>query len=291
MYKFIESDLDPQNLDKKPFKFSHKLRNHPALSLENLSKVLVNLPKGQVMYSKGLDDLNANFDRAHIDQKNGLTIEETIENIRTSDSYIMVRSPEVDPSFKELYQDLIHDVEIVMNEKGVGNKAIEPMLFLFIASPNAFTPFHIDRYSTFLFQIRGSKQVAVFDQFDDGVVPAETRESFADYGPLRPGWSESIDNRAHKFQFSPGEALHIPFIAGHYIKNGPEDVSISMSIIFRTKQSKVWLDAMSVNNRLRTKAKMSVVPVGKLDKKDKLKALLFPAINVLSILKNALRNK
>jgi hypothetical protein len=289
VYKCIKSDLDPKNLDKTPFKFSHKLKDHEALSLENLSKVLVNLPTDQVMYSKGLSDLNENFDRAPIDQKNNLTIEETIENIRTSDSYIMVRSPEDDPSFKELYKDLIEDVEAVMKDKGVGEQAIEPKLFLFIASPNAFTPFHIDRYSTFLFQIRGSKEVAVFDQFDDKVVPASIRESFADYGQVRPTWSEDIDDRGHKFQFIPGEALHIPFIAGHYIKNGPEDVSISMSIIFRTKESQVWLDAMAVNNRLRSQAKMSVGPVGKSPVKDKLKAKLYPALKGLSALKSAIK--
>lgn len=239
MYNAITSKIDAKKLDQCAFKFSHNLKDHPALRLDNLSRVLTSLPQDQVMYSKGLDDLNANFDRAHIDQKNNLSIEETIENIRTSNSYIMVRSPEDDPSFKELYSELISDVNNVMEHKGVGTEAIEPKLFLFIASPNAFTPFHIDRYSTFLFQIRGSKEVAVFDQFDETIIPAKTREAFADYGANRPVWSESADKKAHKFQFSPGEALHIPFIAGHYIKNGAEDVSISISIIFRTQESKV----------------------------------------------------
>ncbi|MFT6632108.1 MAG: hypothetical protein ACJAS4_002070 [Bacteriovoracaceae bacterium] len=289
MYKYIKDKLNPKDLDKTPFKFTHKLKEHPSLSLENLANVLANLPKDQVMYSKGLDDLNANFDRAHIDQKNNLTIEETIETIRTSNSYIMVRSPEDDPSFKELYKELIEDVNSVMKQKGVGEEAIEPKLFLFIASPNAFTPFHIDRYSTFLFQIRGSKEVAVFDQFDDKVVPASIRENFADYGQQRPSWTKDIDHRGHKFQFSPGEALHIPFISGHYIKNGPEDVSISISIIFRTKESQTWLDAMAVNNRLRSQAKINVEPVGNSPMKDKMKSQLFPALNGLSNLKNSLK--
>lgn len=232
------------------------------------------------MYSKGLDDLNANFDRAHIDQKNNLTIEETIENIKTSNSYIMVKSPEVDPSFKDLHKMLIEDVEKIMKAKGVGSQAIEPKLFLFIASPNAFTPFHIDRYSTFLLQFRGSKTVAVYDQFDERVVPANVRESFADYGKERPQWNEQMDKLGEKFNFTPGEALHIPFISGHYIKNGAEDVSISMSIIFRTKESQCWLDAMSVNNRLRKKVRLNVDAIWKSSFKDRLKASMLPAMDL-----------
>ena len=39
---------------------------------------------------------------------------------------------------------------------------------------------------------------------------------------------------ANKFAFAPGEAIHIPFVGGHYVKNGPEDVSISLSFFFGT---------------------------------------------------------
>lgn len=289
MFNCIDSEINPKDFDTNPFKFKHKMLGHEALSLDNLSKVLVNLPQDQVMYSKGLSDLNTNFDRAHIEQSNNMSIEETIENIKTSSSYIMVKSPETDPSFKDLHQSLVSDVNQVMMSKGVGKNAIEPKLFLFIASPNAKTPFHIDRYSTFLFQFRGSKTVAVYDQFDEKIVPAEIRENFASYGPQRPQWSEETDSQAQKFHFTPGEALHIPFIAGHYIQNGAEDVSISMSIIFRTNESQTWLDAMAVNNSLRAKLGMNVTPVGQNFGKDKMKANMLPILNGVNGFKNIFR--
>lgn len=278
--------MDISKFDKKAFSFKHNMLGHEALSLKNLSKVIVNLPREQVLYSKGLYDLNANFDRAHIDQKNNMTIEETIENLKTSNSYIMVKSPEVDSSFKDLHKMLVEDVQQIMKEKGVGKHAIEPQLYLFIASPNAFTPFHIDRYSTFLFQFRGSKTVTVFDQFDNKIVPAHLRESFADYGEQRPQWTKEIDHLGEKFSFKPGEALHIPFISAHYIKNGQEDVSISMSIIFRTNESQRWLDAMSVNNRLRKVLDLNVSDVGHSILKDKAKAKMLPLVNTAYALKN-----
>lgn len=286
MLDHLSSDIDPNKLDHESFKFTHDFVEHEALSLQNLSDVLVNLPQDQVMYSKTLSDLNSNFDRAHLDHRNNLSIEETIENIRTSDSYIMVRSPEDHPSFKELYSLLLEDVNKIIRAKGVGTNAINPMLYLFIASPGASTPFHIDRYSTFLMQFRGSKMVAVFPQFDENIVPAVISENFVDYGPQRPEWSERIDSNATKFHFMPGEAIHIPFSAGHYIENGTEDVSISMSIIFRTNESQRWMDAMRVNNRLRKQLNLSVTPVGRAKTKDSIKARMFPFFEYASHLKH-----
>jgi hypothetical protein len=281
MPKFFEFKFSPYDLDHKPFKFNHKLLNHEALSLNNLSHALLNLPKENVMYSQSLQDLNANFDRAHIDKKNNLSLEKTLETIKTANSFIMVRSPEMDSSFNDLYQQLCKDVGKIMKAKGVGLYPKDAMLYLFIASPNAFTPFHIDRYSTFLFQFQGTKEVAIFDQFSDEIVPSNIRESFVDYGALRPTWNNDIDGKAHKIHFSPGEALHIPFVSGHYVKNGPNDVSISMSIIFKTAESEMWTKAMSFNHRLRNKLKylgINLNPVGFSKNRDEFKSKLFPLV-------------
>jgi hypothetical protein len=241
----------PQELDCSAFKFKHTLLGHPALSLENLARVIPTLPKDNVMYSKGLlkngDDFEETFGKRPEDR----SIEETIENIRVSDSYIMVSSPERDPSFAPLHRQLVADVESMMSARGVGKAAIEPKLFLFIASPNAVTPFHIDRYSTFLLQFRGSKQVSVFPQWDERVVSAPDREAYVAYKKTRLPWSEETNAMAQTFDFRPGEALHIPFVAGHHVRNGSEDVSISMSIIFNTRESRVWRDALNFNWRSR----------------------------------------
>ncbi len=45
MYNCITSEINSHELDDNPFKFTHNLVNHEALSLENLSKVLPKLPK------------------------------------------------------------------------------------------------------------------------------------------------------------------------------------------------------------------------------------------------------
>lgn len=245
------NDLQSALLDRQPFKFHHKLLGHPALSLDNLSRVLPTLPPQQVMYSKGLLDVEADFESTFRKKPKDRSLEETIESIRTRDSYIMVRSPEADPSFLDLYRSLCAEVSSLMQSRGVGDMPVGAQLYLFIASPNSVTPFHIDRYSTFLMQFRGSKTVTVAQPWDDNVVSQSDREAYVVRQNTKLPWSQQTDQLSTAFEFSPGEALHIPFVAGHHVRNGPEDVSISMSIIFNTRESIRWRDALSFNHVMR----------------------------------------
>ena len=175
--------------------------------------MLPSLPQQQVFYSKGLLKESDNFDTAHVEHSNGLSLRQTIETIRTSNSYIMVRSPEGDASFDPLFRDLKADVEELMRARGgVGTKAVDAMLYLFIASPNSLTPFHIDRYSTILMQFNGSKQVCVFPQWDERVVTAADCEDYMCHTGHRPEWHESAEPLASRFHFKPGDALHLSLI-------------------------------------------------------------------------------
>lgn len=263
MTSCFADDLQSELLDRQPFKFHHKLLGHPALSLDNLARVLPTLPQQQVMYSKGLLDVGADFESTFRKKPRDRSLEETIESIRTTDAYIMVRSPEVDPSFQDLYKGLCGEVSALMKARGVGDMPVGAQLYLFIASPNSVTPFHIDRYSTFLMQFRGSKTVTVALPWDDRVVSQADREAYVVRQNTKLPWSPQIDGLSTAFEFSPGEALHIPFVAGHHVRNGPGDVSISMSIIFNTRESIRWRDALSCNHVLRKQLRRVGMAPGK----------------------------
>ncbi|MBX3618385.1 MAG: cupin-like domain-containing protein [Rhizobacter sp.] len=153
------------------------------------------------------------------------------------------------------------------------------MLYLFIASPNSLTPFHVDRYSTILMQFRGDKEVCVFPPRDARVASADDCDAFMAYAPgRRPVWRPEAEPLGTSFQFSPGDALHIPFMAGHYVRNGANDVSISMSIIFNTRETARLSDAMRWNHYLRRKAGrfgFEPSPVGTSAQRDAAKALMW----------------
>src|SRR5690606_23634472 len=111
--------------------------------------------------------------------------------------------------------------------------------------------FHIDRYSTVLLQFQGSKQITVFPPWDERVVPANEREGFVACMGQRPRFRPEIENLGTRFEFHPGEALHIPYVSGHHVKNGPTEVSISLSIIFNTAETVRQLNAMAFNAAMR----------------------------------------
>jgi len=275
-------DLDNTLLDQQPFKFHHQLMGHPALSLDNLARVLPTLPQQQVMYSKGLLDVGADFESTFSKKPKDRSLEETIESIRTTDSYIMVRSPEADPSFADLYRALCSEVSALMKQRGVGTMPVDAQLYLFIASPNSVTPFHIDRYSTFLMQFRGSKQVTVSRPWDPRVVTPKDTEDYMAYVNTRLPWSPEKDAYATAFEFQPGDALHIPFMAGHHVRNGADDVSISMSIIFNTAQSTAWRHALNFNQRARKvlcRVGLGLNPVGSAPARDRAKAAGWSALS------------
>ncbi len=243
----LRSDL----VDREPFKFGHKLLGHSALSLENLARALPLLPPENVMYSKNLLQNGDDFEGTFKSKPKDRTLQQTIEEIRITNSYIMVRAPELEASFQGLKHDLLADTESIIKGRGIGTRAIDSELYLFIASPNSVTPFHIDRNSTFLMQFRGTKTVHVYPQWDERVVTAQNTEAYMAFANTKLPWSPEIDAYGTPFVFSPGEALHIPFVSGHHVRNGADDVSISMSIIFNTDESIAWRNALAFNHKLR----------------------------------------
>lgn len=172
-----------------------------------------------------------------------------------------------------------------MQRRSGNSQAIhEPRMWLFIASPNAMTPFHFDRYSNVLMQIRGSKEVAVFPNFRPDIVPVDICEAYMDREQVQAPWRHDLDEHAIKFDFQPGDALHIPYTAGHYVRNGADDVSISLSFFFQTDETLRWTRAMQFNHRVRKRVQrlgMTLSPVGHNHYVDRAKARALPLLSMM----------
>ncbi|MES2743785.1 MAG: cupin-like domain-containing protein [Bdellovibrionota bacterium] len=261
--KCFDTQLKDYRLDHDSFKFHHKLLGHPAMDMKHLCDVIPKLAAdGNVYYSSGKLSTNANLDRAYLDHKNGLSIEETVHRMKDVDSYIFVRGPETQPAFKDLFAALCSDVDVWLKLNGFGCRTIDPLMFIFVASPNSVTPFHIDRISTLLMQFQGNKTVTVFPAWDHRTVQPEVLENYMIRSGDRPVYDPSFENLGHPFEFGPGEAIHIPFVAPHHVKNGADEVSISLSITFHSTRSEKLKEAMFLNRLMRKRLKMRPTPVG-----------------------------
>ena len=269
--------------DAAPFKFRHKLQGHPALELDTLKRLVPTLPEDQLYYSNARMKRDDDFESSITDRRSESRIDAIIENIRSSSGYIMVRSPEVLPAFRDLYRDLVADVGDTVRARGFGPEATEPMLYLFISSPNAVTPFHFDRQSNFLFQLRGSKVVTIFKPWDPRVITQLEYEHHISRKELAAvKWKPEAESLGTAFDFQPGEALHIPYCGGHHVTNGPGDLSISLAIFFNHQRNEERMRALLFNRRVRpylAKVGTEPGPVARHRRADAFKARAFSALS------------
>lgn len=274
-------------LDHKSFELKHNFTQHPLLQLDSIKNLIEELPRHQV--SSSSDDLNlkSDFEAFLRDKSRSLNFDEIIPSLMTSKSYIAVSGIEKHLSYKTLCDEITREAREVYLKSGKKVKIKGATFWLFIASPNAITPFHFDRFSNFIFQIRGSKELAVFPNFQDHIIDQKLCEQYCDGKIVHTPWSDDLDQFAHKYHFKSGDAVHIPFTSGHYVKNGAEDISISLSVFFHTKQTKNWSRTLRFNHRLRQRG---ILPanIGKNKMLDTMKAQLFPLVSIYSGIRNRL---
>jgi hypothetical protein len=238
--------LFAKHFNRRPFKIGHRLSDHSAFSLRSLIELSKELPADNVEYNAG--NLPVSQDPTKTPQ-NGLSISETIDRIENCQSWLVLKNVEQSPTYRQLLEDCLEEMRpfVELASRGMTHK----QGFIFISSPGSITPFHIDPENNFLLQIRGSKTVWMFGQEDREVLTESQIEEFFGGGAHRNlEFKEEFRKRGRKFELLPGEGLHFPVVAPHYVENGPE-VSVSFSITFQTEDSSDRQTLHRFNRQLR----------------------------------------
>ena len=230
---------------KVPFLVRHRLAAHELFSLPRLVELSKRLPASQVEYNAG--EVPVGLDPART-PRNGLSPEETIRRIEECRSWLVLKNVQCDPAYRLLLEDCLAEVRAASPPLTRG--MCEPRAFIFVSSPGAVTPYHMDPEENFLLQIRGSKTMSVFDLADRSIVSEPQIERFFSGAHRNLAWRDDYQREAQLFDLEPGLALHVPFAAPHWVQNGPA-VSISFSITFNTKASLRTLHVHRFNGQLR----------------------------------------
>jgi hypothetical protein len=135
--------------------------------------------------------------------------------------------------------------------------------FIFISSPHSITPFHADPEYNFLLQIRGKKQISVWDASDRSILSESALENYFSDFERQIAFKDEYQQKASIFELAQGEGLHFPVVAPHWVRNG-EEVSVSFSITFRTLASERQRIVYSANAGLRRKG-LNPTPPGASD--------------------------
>jgi oxalate decarboxylase/phosphoglucose isomerase-like protein (cupin superfamily) len=263
----LDQDTFRTQFAKVPFLLRHDLSGHELFSLPRLVELSTRLPASQVEYHAA--EVPIGLDPART-PRNGLSAEETIRRIEECRSWLVLRAVEHDPAYREMLDACLSEVRAASTRLTAG--MCEPRGFIFVSSPGAVTPFHMDPEENFLLHIRGTKTMSVFDPADRSVLPAAELERFLSGGHRNLAYREEFQRKARVFELEPGLAVHVPFSAPHWVQNGPS-VSISFSITFNTRATMRAFHVHQMNGRLRRWG-IQPAPVGRSELRDGLKQLV-----------------
>ncbi|MDZ7629402.1 MAG: cupin-like domain-containing protein [Parvularculaceae bacterium] len=212
-------------------RLTHRLAEDPRFTLEALAALAARLGRASIEYNAG--DLPVGQDPA-LTPANGLSPEETIRRIKTCGSWMVLKNVEADPGYREVMDACLAEIApVAAIETGPMAKKIA---FIFISSPGAVTPFHMDPEHNILMQLRGVKTMHVFPT-DAGIVSDEQHEAYhAGAAHRNLTHRPEFDALAEKHDLHAGDALYVPVKAPHWVANGPAP-SVSFSITWRSRLS------------------------------------------------------
>ncbi len=251
--------------NRLPFMIRHTLARHELFSLPRLVELAQTLPEDRVEYNSGTIPVSQDPART---PRNGLSVTETIRRIEECQSWLVLKNVERNPAYRALLHNCLDEIQ-PFTEK-LAPQMYGREAYIFVSSPGSVTPFHIDNEYNFLLQIRGEKEVNQFDRADRSVISEVELEKFYTGGHRNLAYQEEYAAKAKVFTLKPGDGLHFPIAAPHWVKNG-NAVSISFSITFRNPHSDHRELVYRVNSRLRQYG-INPAPVGVSPWRDHLKS-------------------
>lgn len=229
-----------------PTHLTHGIADHPLLSLEALAGLAERLLPDTLEHNAATD---LPLGIAYADTpRNGLSVQETIRRIGECGSWVLLKYIEQDPAYARLMRDVLGEIEDIVRPMTGEMMRFEG--YIFISSPRAVTPLHFDPEYNILFQARGSKTMTLFPTADPEIISQEFFEAYFAGGPRNLPWDEAWNARARPISIQPGEAIYVPILAPHWVQTHDE-VSVSLSLTWRSEWSFHHADACRFNRRLR----------------------------------------
>jgi hypothetical protein len=215
------------------FRFRHSLANDPSLSLAEVTKIAEQMfaekRYGQLVY-RGETYARRPGDPPDSDIESARNVLDMLRAIKGTPGKTvrLVRLNEVSGRLASISEQFVAELSALYRQPLRGRA----FATLFISAPGAVTGYHLDHALNFLLQICGTKTVYLFDPRDPSVLSQQDRENWY---MNRLGKPEKDDAKAMRYDLSPGDGVHHPVTAPHWVQNGPElSVSLALGIVLRS---------------------------------------------------------
>jgi Cupin-like domain len=262
--------LDPAAFE--PWKVqavTHALSDHPLLQID----ALVELGKRQqarklVRTHSAAATAGTSFADAPNLHPNPKDAAATLAEIEQAQAWMSLLNVQADPLYRALIDEILDEVRPAVDRKDPG--MCYRAGWIFVSSPHAVTPFHMDHEHNFILQIRGTKKLYTWDPFDRVVVSERGQELFHDqHSRDLVVWNDAWRDRARVFDLAPGLGGYMPSTTPHMVENGPTP-SVTISFTYYTDATRERELLYRGNARLR-RLGLQPRPVGASPRRDRLK--------------------
>jgi hypothetical protein len=260
-----------QKFNRDSFMFTHNLAGHPLLQiprLVDLASHLITYGPGSVRCQVSGIPMHLKWTDVQLKEQFQEQIPEFIANIEKSDSWLLLYSVQRDPVYQVLLDQIVDELTELT---GVPLRQEMTWLdaYIFVASPHAVTPYHIDHESTFLFQMHGDRQSNLFPCDDRSLLTDQELENFyiGDYNAAN--FKPEYQSKATVYPLVPGTGVHHPVCAPHWYQNG-DTYSVAMGIHFGLRSFDLQARIYQANHYLR-KLRLNPTPPGQSAFRDQLK--------------------
>jgi hypothetical protein len=219
-----------KDFNRRDFPVTHNLAGSPLFALPRLIEVAAATAAkrpNDVYYDAG--DINV-AQRWAESPKLDEPVDVTMRRIAKSNAWIVLRQVDLDPAYSGILQSCLQDM-LRLTGARLRERMKRTEIIVFVTSPRRITTYHIDRECSFLLQVHGEKDINIFDRDDRDVLPEQELERFWTVDTNAALYKPDLQQRAHIYRLKPGNGVHIPINAPHWLRNG-DDVSISVNFNF-----------------------------------------------------------
>src|SRR5579864_9413043 len=157
------------------FVLRHQLASHPLFELPRLIELARDTAQRRpddLYYDAGVTDLNERWGTRR--SRSPFPVDETLRRIESAGAFIILKRADCDPAYQQLLERCMSDL-LEVSGRELEKKMRRKEVIIFITSPRRISTYHIDSETNFLLQVRGEKDISIFNKYDREVLPEDRK--------------------------------------------------------------------------------------------------------------------
>ena len=230
-----------------PFAIRHRLASDPLFSLARIVDLVRELPADSIEYNSGKVSIGQDPNAIPVVD---LDPAEVVKRIETCGAWMVLKHVDAHPAYRVVLEQALLSVARANGHASLKDAGFEDIRgFLFVSSPNATTPFHVDAEDNIFAHIHGEKYFTICDNRDGSVVSDdEIEHSITKHRNV--AYSPDYESKSTCYSLRPGDGVFVPYLWPHWVRTGSQ-YSISLAITWKTKEAMRKNDITVVNSMLR----------------------------------------